>query len=196
MNIAGRPSRSWSPQIIVISVLLHAVVLYAIAVAFHVVPPPLMADEPRTIPLLNYTPPPVTPEVETVDVPRPTFPQRLPQTPPVPPTVAPSPLPPVVGPATIGTPTTFDVRQPILEEPVSRAPIPYPRVAEERQIEGKVLLSVTIMPDGSVRDVRVVSARPAGYFEEAAIRSVSSWRYRKSLIIRTNVIVEIDFVLT
>jgi protein TonB len=68
-------------------------------------------------------------------------------------------------------------------------------MAQARGIEGRVILTITIMPDGSVRDVRVVSAQPRGYFEEAAVRSVQRWRYRPSNVIRTNVIVHMDFEL-
>ena len=52
------------------------------------------------------------------------------------------------------------------------------------------------MPDGSVRDVRVVNATPRGVFDQSALQSVSHWRYKPSGVIRTNVIVQIDFVLT
>lgn len=194
MNIAqGRP-RSWTPQIILFSIIVHAVVLYYVAVAFNVVPPLISpVEEPRTIPTIIFQPPPpkiVPPEIEK----RPLFQQRRPNTPPVQPLVQPTPLPPTVTPVTNGVPS-LDVQAPILEEPVSRLLPRYPRSAEARQIDGRVRLSVTIMPDGSVRDVRVLDARPTGYFEADAVRAVQQWRYRSSGVIRTNVIVDIDFVL-
>jgi protein TonB len=194
MNIAqGRP-RTWAPQIILFSLIFHAVVLYYVAVAFNVVPP-LMSpvEEPRTIPTVMFQPPPpviVPTEVEK----RPRFQQRNPQTPPVQPLVQPTPLQPTVTPLTNGVPS-LDVQAPILEEPVSRLLPIYPRNAQARQIEGRVRLTVTIMPDGTVRDVRVLDARPTGYFEADAVRAVQQWRYRPSGVIRTNVIVDIDFVL-
>jgi protein TonB len=52
------------------------------------------------------------------------------------------------------------------------------------------------MPDGSVRDVRVVGANPPGYFEAEAVRAVQGWRYKPSSVTRVNVIVDINFVLT
>jgi protein TonB len=88
------------------------------------------------------------------------------------------------------------VAQPIPEQPTVRTAIHYPGFAEQQQIEGKVTLSITIMPDGSVRDVRVVNAAPRGVFEDSAMQSVSRWRYKPSGVIRTNVIVQIDFVLS
>lgn len=196
MNIAEAPPRTWSPQIVFVSILMHVVVLYAIAVAFNVIPPPLDSNDPPTIQVTTYTPPPPIPEPDPVlDIRKPEFQQHIPKPSPVPVTVAPTPLPPVAVPQTTGTPS-LDVRQPIDEQPITRIAIRYPSSAEQQQIEGKVVLSVTIMPDGSVRDVRVVSARPNGVFESSAVQSVSQWRYKPSNVIRTNVIVEINFVLT
>lgn len=194
MNLAqGRP-RTWTPQIILFSLIFHAVVLYYVAVAFNVVPPLIpQTEEPRPIPTVFYRPPPpdiIPPEIEK----RPRFQQRQPQTPPIQPLVQPTPLLPTVAPVTNGVPS-LDVQAPILEEPVSRLLPRYPRSAETRQIEGRVRLTVTIMPDGTVRDVRVLDARPTGYFEADAVRAVQQWRYRPSGVIRTNVIVDIDFVL-
>ncbi len=194
MNIAqGRP-RSWTPQIILFSIIVHAVVLYYVAVAFNVVPPLIgPIDEPRTIPTVMFQPPPpkiVPDEIKK----RPRFQQRQPQVPPVQPVVQPTPFPPTVTAITTGQPT-IDIQAPISEEPVSRLLPRYPRNAETRQIEGRVRLSVTIMPDGSVRDVRILDARPTGYFEADAVRAVQQWRYRPSGVIRTNVVVDIDFVL-
>ena len=54
----------------------------------------------------------------------------------------------------------------------------YPRDARERGISGWVDLEFTVMPDGSVADVTIVSAEPVGVFEQAAIQAVSRWRYR------------------
>jgi len=195
MNVAqGRP-RIWTPQVILFSILVHAAVLYYVAVAFNIVPPIAPSDEPPAIQVERYAPPPPVvieppPKIEK----RPRFQQRQPNTPPVAPLVQPSPLPPIANPVTTG-PAAIDVRQPIQEQPVSQLLPTYPRDARERDIQGKVLLSITIMPDGSVRDVRVVSARPPGYFESAAVNAVLRWRYKPSNVVRTNVIVDIDFVL-
>lgn len=195
MTIAEAGPRSWSPKIVVFSILLHAVVLYAIAVAFKVVPPPMGPEEPPVIPMVSYVPPPPPPPVDPVKPQKPIFQPRPTTTPPVTSTVPPVPLPPVAAPVTTGTPVLI-VNQPIQEQPIANARIPYPQRAEAQQVEGRVVLSITIMPDGSVRDVRVVNAKPAGYFEDAAVQSVSRWRYRPSNVIRTNVLVEIDFVLS
>lgn len=193
MNIAG--GRSWSPQIIVFSIILHAVVLYAIAVAFKVVPPPIGTDEPPVITMVRYVPPPPLQPVDPVPIKQREFNPRLPKAPTVTPIVPPIPVAPTVGPVPPG-PSSISVNTPIQEQPISNARIPYPQRAEAQQVEGRVVLAITIMPDGSVRDVRVVNAKPSGYFEDAAVQSVARWRYRPSNVIRTNVLVEIDFVLT
>ena len=196
MNIAEPQTRTWSPKIVAISLVFHAVVLYAIAIAFQVIPPPIEISDPPITVIRTFTPPPPLPQQpDVIDQPRPRFQQRQPVPSPAPVTVPPSPLPPVAAPQTEGTPT-IAIDRPIAEQPITKIAIRYPQQAEDQQLEGRVVLSITILPDGSVRDVRVVSARPANVFENSAIQSVSRWRYRPSNVIRTNVIVEIDFVLT
>lgn len=196
MNIASAGDRTWSPRIVAMSVLLHIAVLYAVAVAFKVVPPPMDTGTDWTPVMPTYSPPPPPPaQTDPVELKRPEYQQRIPAPAPVPVTVPPSPLPPIAVPQTEGTPS-IDVSQPIPEQPVVRTAIRYPASAEQQQIEGKVTLSITIMPDGSVRDVRVVNSTPRGVFEQSALQSVSHWRYKPSGVIRTNVIVQIDFVLT
>lgn len=53
----------------------------------------------------------------------------------------------------------------------------YPSAARERGIEGWVDLVFTIRTDGTVGDVSVTGAEPAGIFEQAAMASVRRWRY-------------------
>ena len=66
MNVA-RPRRGrWSPVIILFSIILHVAVIYYIAVAFKVLPPPAELIEPRTIQAVRYDPPPPLPEPEPV----------------------------------------------------------------------------------------------------------------------------------
>lgn len=193
MNVAQARPHTWTPQVILFSILVHAAVLYYVAVAFNIVPPIMPPDEPPVIrTVMVQPPPPTTPDPEPVKE-RPRYQQRVPRTN-VQPLVQPTPLPPVVNPVTTG-PASLDVREPIQEQPVSQLLPRYPSAAQAREIEGRVRLTITIMPDGSVRDVRVMSARPQGYFEAEAVRAVLQWRYKPSNIIRTNVIVDIDFVL-
>lgn len=194
MNIAPTGQRTWSPSIIAISVLLHALVLYGIAVSFQIVPLPVEPSEVEVpIILRNFSPPPPVTQIDPVEVPKPRFEPRPTTTPRVT-TVEPVPMPPVVNAPSSGPPT-LDVGQAIIEQPATRFPIRYPQSAEAAQIEGRVVLSVTIMPDGSVTNIRVVRSSPPGVFENAAVQSVSRWKYRPSGVVRTNVLIEIDFVL-
>ena len=194
---AGNAPRSWTPQIILFSILFHIVLLYYVAVAFQVVPQPDDFGDEMTpmirVQPLPPPPPPVEPE-QIVKQPRvrPRDPLPQPEAPPVPPIPLP-PQPPAVSTANADT---LVLNTPIPEVPIVQGLPRYPRVAEDRQIEGKVRLAITIMPDGSVRDVRVISAKPSGYFEAEAIRAVQSWRYKPSNVTRKNVIVDIDFVLS
>ena len=63
---------------------------------------------------------------------------------------------------------------------LSGPPPTYPAIAQAARIQGTVLLSVTIAPDGSVRDVSGISGPPL--LQAAAVTAVRSWRYRPWLI--------------
>ncbi|MBL8782298.1 MAG: TonB family protein [Alphaproteobacteria bacterium] len=193
MNIAQERPRSWTPHIILFSIVLHAVLIYYIAAAFQIVPLPTPTFEPRAIETVRINPRPPEVQPEPIKQKRPIT-QRIPKAPPVDPTVQPSPIPVSTTPGPQG-PVATDVRSEIGEQPIAQGLPAYPRIALERGVEGRVVMSITIMQDGSVRDVRVVSARPQGYFEAAAVRAVQTWRYRPSNLIRYNVIVHMDFQL-
>jgi protein TonB len=195
MNIAPERPRTWTPHIILFSIVLHAVLIYYIAAAFQIVPLPTPPSfEPKTIETVRFDPKPPETPIEPIEKKKPRFNQRRPEAPPFQPTET-TPLTPQ--PATVSTADATDlvVNQPIQEQPVTQSLPAYPRYALERGVEGRVILSITIMNDGSVRDVKVVSARPQGYFEAAAVRAVQTWRYRPSNVIRRNVIVHMDFEL-
>lgn len=195
MNVAQARPRIWTPQVIVLSILVHVLVLYYAIVAFNIVPPFVpTADEPRTIPTIRIQPPPpVLPDPDPIVEKRPIFQQRPTNPPPINVTVPPSPLQPT--PVPLQGPATVLVGKPIPEEPVAQGLPRYPVAAIERNIEGRVVMSITILPDGSVRDVQVVSAKPGKYFEAPAVRAVQTWRYRPSNVTRINVIVFMDFEL-
>jgi TonB family protein len=53
----------------------------------------------------------------------------------------------------------------------------YPQAALERGTEGWVDLIFTVRTDGSIADVSVTAAEPAGIFEQAAMAAVRRWRY-------------------
>jgi protein TonB len=53
----------------------------------------------------------------------------------------------------------------------------YPPAALRKAQQGWVDLDFTVASDGSVKDITVRGASPAGVFEEAASKAVSQWRY-------------------
>jgi protein TonB len=60
------------------------------------------------------------------------------------------------------------------------APSPrYPLSALRRKIEGRVTVEFTVQPDGSVTSPRVLSADPAGLFDEAALAAAARWRFER-----------------
>jgi protein TonB len=54
----------------------------------------------------------------------------------------------------------------------------YPNEAAEMQLEGFVVLSFNIGPDGSVQNLKVVESEPPMVFDKAAKRAVSRWNFR------------------
>lgn len=53
----------------------------------------------------------------------------------------------------------------------------YPARAQPRRLDGRVELMFTVQPDGSVSDLRVVEAQPAGIFDQAALQAARRWRF-------------------
>lgn len=53
----------------------------------------------------------------------------------------------------------------------------YPPAARAAGIEGYVVVRYDVGIDGRVSNVRVVSAEPAGVFDESALQAVSRWRF-------------------
>lgn len=73
-----------------------------------------------------------------------------------------------------------------LGEPAGRQPLSLPALDEIPPVEisrtatGFVQLEVITRPDGSVADVKVLGATPAGVYEQQAITSVRTRRYPRS----------------
>ncbi|WP_312316701.1 TonB family protein [Stenotrophomonas sp.] len=57
----------------------------------------------------------------------------------------------------------------------------YPVAAFEQGVSGKVDLRVEVGADGRVTDVRVLSATPAGVFDDAAVTSARAWTFKPAL---------------
>lgn len=54
----------------------------------------------------------------------------------------------------------------------------YPRRAQQRGIEGYVLLEFVVTTSGSVRDPEVIEAKPSGVFERSAIQAALKFKYK------------------
>jgi len=57
-------------------------------------------------------------------------------------------------------------------------PPDYPVEAARKGLEGWVDIEFTVRTDGSVHEPIVRNSRPAGVFDQAAIRAVQSWRFK------------------
>ncbi|MGH8210814.1 MAG: TonB family protein [Steroidobacteraceae bacterium] len=60
-------------------------------------------------------------------------------------------------------------------------PPEFPAAARDRAMSGWVDVQFMVLTDGSVSDIAVVAAQPAGVFEQQATQAVRQWRYRPIL---------------
>ncbi|NOQ15225.1 MAG: TonB family protein [Methyloprofundus sp.] len=83
-------------------------------------------------------------------------------------------------------------------EIMERAAPVYPAEARALCLEGKVKLGFVIAQDGSVKDIRIFSAKPEGVFDRAAIEAVSKWRFKPVMVdgklVEQSVAQELQFV--
>jgi protein TonB len=94
-------------------------------------------------------------------------PATAPATAPAPP-AAPDPPPQAAAPAGRGNALVA----------ISTPQPPYPPTALRGQVSGEVTVSFTVNVDGSVGNVRVVSARPRGVFDRGVASTVAGWRFQ------------------
>lgn len=57
----------------------------------------------------------------------------------------------------------------------------YPQSAQARGIEGFVILEILISERGQVSDAKVITAEPAGIFDQVAIEAVKKWQFEPGL---------------
>ncbi len=93
--------------------------------------------------------------------------------------IAPAPMTPVslqvAEPEPVAAPALLDAAEQLA--PLHIVSPVYPPRAESSGIEGNVELEFSVTPQGTVADVRVVRAKPAGIFEAAARAAISEWRF-------------------
>lgn len=68
--------------------------------------------------------------------------------------------------------------------PLVRVQPQYPRRAQERGVEGFVIVELTVAADGTVppESIVVIQAEPKGYFERAAIKAAKKFKYKPKVI--------------
>jgi len=76
----------------------------------------------------------------------------------------------------------------------------YPARAQERGIEGYVIVEFSIAPDGTVKDAVVLESEPAKIFDRAALRAIAKWKYKPKVedgvaVERTGIKVRMPFEL-
>lgn len=75
----------------------------------------------------------------------------------------------------------------------------YPKDALEAGVEGNVQMTIDILEDGTVENIKVTGGEKVGTFESAATRSVAKWKYKPftdaagNPIKKTNYMVRVDF---
>jgi periplasmic protein TonB len=87
--------------------------------------------------------------------------------------VSDAPAPPPSGPIRVGG----AIREPMKLHNVT--PV-YPDIAKQARVQGIVILEVTIGPDGTVGDVKILRGIPL--LDQAAIDAVKQWRYTATLL--------------
>ena len=65
--------------------------------------------------------------------------------------------------------------------PLVRIQPMYPRAAAEKRIEGWVEIEFTISAKGSVKNPRVIDARPPNIFNRSALRAIRKWKYKPTI---------------
>jgi protein TonB len=66
--------------------------------------------------------------------------------------------------------------------PLVRVAPMYPRRAEQQNIEGWVILELTVTETGSVKDVRVISCHPSDIFNRAAVNAALRFKYKPRVV--------------
>ena len=72
----------------------------------------------------------------------------------------------------------------------------YPVVAKGQRIEGKVVVRCIVTAKGQVKEMKIISADPAGYFEKAALNAIAKWTFIAAKYQGETVSVYVDIPLT
>ena len=85
----------------------------------------------------------------------------------------------------------------VLPHPLVEVPLRYPEDAAKRDVSGRVVLLLLIDELGMVVEANVISAEPAGVFEEAALESFRHVQFspaqRNGRVVKSRLPVEVTF---
>ena len=183
--------RTWgkhAPSIIFVFIL-HLLVGYALVTGLarkmvDVIKQPLetkIIEEVKKV--IPDTPPPPPPKLATPPppyIPPPEVNIQVPVVTPPPAITTTTTERPPPGPPPVIAPQPTQVQTAVRRNfsPVSRVQPVFPRDAIKKGIEkGVVIAHAYVGPDGSVKEVRIVSANPARVFDREVIRALSQWRF-------------------
>lgn len=65
---------------------------------------------------------------------------------------------------------------------VMKGSLDYPSEARQRSISGFVSLKILVATNGSVENVEIEESEPRGYFEQAAMKSIKTWKFEPAMI--------------
>jgi len=82
-----------------------------------------------------------------------------------------------VGEATTTVAATSTSATPVTADADALTPPRYPAAALAKHLAGKVVLQLRVGVDGSVKHMKVVSSKPAGVFDQAAMQAASRWQF-------------------
>lgn len=69
-----------------------------------------------------------------------------------------------------------------LPKVISRGVLEYPPEAKTKGIQGYVIVKIQVGPSGAAEDIRIAESQPAGFFDQAVLKSVRSWRFEPGLV--------------
>lgn len=64
---------------------------------------------------------------------------------------------------------------------VAKAAPEYPSEARSRGVSGFVVLKILVGAGGNIENVKVEQSEPAGFFDQAALKSVQNWRFEPGI---------------
>ena len=181
----SRPSSSQRSSLLIIVVGLH-IGVFLLVMAAKSVAPQLM-EMPMIVALLPPPPTPAPPQPLPVVKPEPVRPKPAPKlpTPPLeatastqPAPAAPVAIPPEVKSAPPAPPATPSVSQARFDADYLRNPAPtYPPLSRRMGEEGKVILRVSVTPQGNADAVEIRTSSGSNRLDEAAQKTVRNWRF-------------------